>query len=229
MGILYAMVARGHVVLAEFSAAAASNAGVVARQILEKQLPQGNADSNASYSQDRYVFHVKRTDGLVVLCMADDASERRIPFAFLEDIHQRFVKTYSRAILSAPPYAMNDEFSRILSQEMERYSNDPNADRLNRLKGEMSQVRTVMINNIEKVLDRGDRLALLVEKTSTLQGNTLRFRKQSRRFKNTVWWGNVKLTGALLLVFAIILYVVLAFLCGGLFMPSCLSLAFGVD
>lgn len=51
------------------------------------------------------------------------------------------MKTYSRAILSAPPYAMNDEFSRILSQEMERYSNDPNADRLNRLKGEMSQVR----------------------------------------------------------------------------------------
>lgn len=82
MGILYAMVARGHVVLAEFSAAAASNAGAVARQILEKQLPQGNADSNASYSQDRYVFHVKRTDGLVVLCMADDASESMLPFSF---------------------------------------------------------------------------------------------------------------------------------------------------
>lgn len=227
MGILYAMVARGHVVLAEFSAAATSNAGVVARQVLEK-LPQGNADSNVSYSQDRYVFHVKRTDGLVVLCMADAASERRIPFAFMEDIHQRFVKTYGRAILTAPPYAMNDEFSRILSQEMDRYSNDPNADRLNRLKGEMSQVRTVMINNIEKVLERGDRLALLDEKASTMQGNTLRFRKQSRRFKNTVWWGNVKLTGALLLVLAIILYVVLAFLCGGLFMPSCLNFAFGV-
>jgi len=59
----------------------------------------------------------------------------------MEDIHQRFVKTYGRAILTAPPYAMNDEFSRILSQEMDRYSNDPNADRLNRLKGEMSQVR----------------------------------------------------------------------------------------
>lgn len=36
---------------------------------------------------------------------------------------------------------MNDEFSRVLSQQMEYYSNDPNADRINRLKGEMSQVR----------------------------------------------------------------------------------------
>lgn len=62
-----------------------------------------------------------------------------IPFAFLEDIHKKFVKTYGRAILSAPAYAMNDEFSRVLNQQMEYYSNDPNADRLNRLKGEMTQ------------------------------------------------------------------------------------------
>lgn len=67
-------------------------------------------------------------------------STGRIPFAFLEDIHQRFVRTYGRAVLSAQAYAMNDEFSRVMSQQMEYYSSDPNADRINRLKGEMSQV-----------------------------------------------------------------------------------------
>lgn len=69
------MVARGQVVLAEFSATQ-SNASVVAKQILSK-INQGsddtNNDSNVSFSHDRYVFHVKRTDGLTVLCMADDA------------------------------------------------------------------------------------------------------------------------------------------------------------
>ena len=64
-----------------------------------------------------------------------------MPFAFLEDIHQRFVRTYGRAVHSAQAYGMNDEFSRVLSQQMEYYSNDPNADRINRLKGEMSQVK----------------------------------------------------------------------------------------
>lgn len=71
----------------------------------------------------------------------------RIPFAFLEDIHQRFVRTYGRAVLAAQAYAMNDEFSRVLSQQMEYYSNDPNADRINRLKGEMSQVRFRSLRN----------------------------------------------------------------------------------
>ncbi|KAK4747104.1 hypothetical protein SAY87_026141 [Trapa incisa] len=220
MGILYALVARGSVVLAEFIATA-TNASAIARQILEK-LP-GNNDSHVSYSQDRYIFHVKRTDGLTVLCMADDSAGRRIPFAFLEDIHQRFVRTYGRAVLSAQPYAMNDEFSRVLSQQIEHYSNDPNADRINRLKGEMSQVRSVMIDNIDKVLERGERLELLVDKTANLQGNTIRFRKQSRRFRSTVWWRNVKLMAALIIIILIILYVIFAFVCHGLLLPSCIK------
>jgi hypothetical protein len=64
----------------------------------------------------------------------------RIPFAFLEDIHGRFVKTYGRAALTALAYAMNDEFSRVLGQQMDYYSNDPNADRISRMRGEMDQV-----------------------------------------------------------------------------------------
>lgn len=215
---MYALVARGSIVLAEFSATS-TNASVIARQILEK-IPGAN-DSHVSYSQDRYIFHVKRTDGLTVLCMADDTAGRRIPFAFLEDIHQKFVRTYGRAVLTAQAYAMNDEFSRVLSQQMEYYSNDPNADRINRLKGEMSQVRNVMIENIDKVLDRGDRLELLVDKTANMQGNTFRFRKQARRFRSAMWWRNVKLTVALIVVVLVIIYIVLAIVCHGLTIPSC--------
>ncbi|BAT76308.1 vesicle-associated membrane protein 711-like [Vigna umbellata] len=223
MGILYGMVARGEVVLAEFSATQ-SNASVVAKQILSKINvgDDNNKDSNVSFSHDRYVFHVKRTDGLTVLCMADDAFGRMIPFAFLEDIHKKFVKTYGRAILSSPAYAMNDEFSRILSQQMDYYSNDPNADRLNRLKGEMTQVRTVMVDNIEKVLERGGRLELLVEKTSAMNNNSIRFRKHSRRYKNNLWWSNVRLTVALIIVFIVVSYIILAFLCRGPLLTNCL-------
>uniref|UniRef100_A0A7N0R8D4 Uncharacterized protein n=1 Tax=Kalanchoe fedtschenkoi TaxID=63787 RepID=A0A7N0R8D4_KALFE len=220
MAIQYALVARGSVVLAEFSATA-TNASAIAKQLLDK-LP-GNEDSHVSYSQDRFIFHVKRTDGLTVLCMADDNAGRRIPFAFLEDIHQKFVRTYGRAVHSALAYGMQDEFSRVLGQQMEYYSNDPNADRINRLKGEMSQVRNVMIENIDKVLERGDRLELLVDKTSNMQGNTIRFRKQARRFRSTMWWRNVKLTIALIFLILVVVYVVLAFVCHGLALPSCIK------
>ncbi|CAN8273262.1 unnamed protein product [Cochlearia groenlandica] len=219
MTILYALVARGTVVLAEFTATS-TNASAIAKQILEK-VP-GNEDSNVSYSQDRHVFHVKRTDGLTVLCMAEETSGRRIPFAFLEDIHQRFVRTYARAVHTAQAYAMNDEFSRVLSQQIDYYSNDPNADRINRIKGEMNQVRGVMIENIDKVLDRGERLELLVDKTTNMQGNTFRFRKQARRFRSNVWWRNCKLTVLLILLLLVIIYISVAFVCHGPTLPSCI-------
>uniref|UniRef100_A0A7N0USK5 Uncharacterized protein n=1 Tax=Kalanchoe fedtschenkoi TaxID=63787 RepID=A0A7N0USK5_KALFE len=221
MSILYAMVSRGEVVLSEFSATA-TNAGSIARQIMEK-VPGKDDDCHVSYAQDRYVFHVRRTDGVTTLCMADETAGRRVPFAFLEDIHLRFVRTYGRAIRSAQPYAMNDEFSRVLNQEMESYSNNLNVDRINRLKGEMSQVRNVMVENIDKVLGRGERLELLVDKTANMQGNTFRFRKQAHRFRTNAWWSNIKLWITLIIVILVILYVVTAFVCHGLTLPSCLK------
>lgn len=56
------------------------------------------------------------------------------------------------------------------------------------------------MDNIDRVLERGDRLEVLVDKTATMQGNTVRFKRQARRFRNTMWWRNVKLTYAMFLL-----------------------------
>ncbi len=37
-----------------------------------------------SYTYDAYVFHYVAADGLVFMCMADEAAQRRICFSFLE-------------------------------------------------------------------------------------------------------------------------------------------------
>ncbi|KAK6235221.1 hypothetical protein SCA6_010558 [Theobroma cacao] len=205
MAILYAVVARGTVVLAEFSAVT-GNTGAVARRILEK-LP-GEADSRLCFSQDRYIFHILRSDGLSFLCMANDTFGRRIPFSYLEDIHMRFMKNYGRVAHYAPAYAMNDEFSRVLHQQMEFFSSNPSADTLNRVRGEVGEatlgnscqhIRTIMVENIEKILERGDRIELLVDKTATMQDGAFHFKKQSKRLRRALWMKNAKLLVSMLL------------------------------
>lgn len=52
----------------------------------------------------------------------------------------RFMKNYGRFAHAAPAYAMNDEFSRVLHQQMEFFSSNPSADTLNRVRGEISEV-----------------------------------------------------------------------------------------
>ncbi|CAL9057824.1 vesicle-associated membrane protein 714 isoform X2 [Musa acuminata AAA Group] len=220
MAILYAVVARGTSVLAEF-AAVTGNVGAVARRILEKLPP--DSDSRLCFSQDRYIFHVLRSDGITFLCMANDTFGRRVPFLYLEDIHMRFMKNYGRVAHSALAYAMNDEFSRVLHQQMEFFSSNPSADTLNRVRGEVSEIHTIMVDNVEKILDRGDRIALLVDKTATMQDSAFHFRKQSRRLRRALWMKNAKLLAVLTLAIVLLLYVIIAAFCGGITLPSCRS------
>lgn len=52
----------------------------------------------------------------------------------------RFMKNYGKVAPYAPAYAMNDEFSRVLHQQMEFFSSNPSADTLNRVRGEVNEV-----------------------------------------------------------------------------------------
>lgn len=66
----------------------------------------------------RHIFHYIVDDGITYLCMADEEFGRRIPFAFLEDIKNRFRATYGDRGKAAHAYAMNTDFSRVLQNQM---------------------------------------------------------------------------------------------------------------
>lgn len=46
---------------------------------------------------------------------------------------------------------------------------------------------------LEKVLARGERIELLVDKTENLQSNAFKFKKQSSALKRAMWFKNVRL------------------------------------
>ncbi len=66
------------------------------------------------------------------------------------------------------------------------------ADALSRVQGEMESVRGIMTENIERVLERGERIELLVDKTDRLGGSAREFRIRSRVLRRRMWWKNVK-------------------------------------
>lgn len=135
----------------------------------------------------------------------------------------RFMKNYSRVANYAPAYAMNDEFSRVLHQQMEFFSSNASADTLNRVRGEVGEIRTIMVDNIEKILERGDRIELLVDKTATMQDSAFHFRKQSKRLRRALWMKNFKLLALLTCLIVVVLYLIIAACCGGISLPSCRS------
>lgn len=102
--------------LADFNVPSVSgNFAMVTKRILEK-IPAQNA--KMSYMYDRHIFHYVVEDGLVYMTMADEAFGRRIPFAFLEDIKNRFKAAYLTpsfpyvALLRAYRFRLTDQLRR---------------------------------------------------------------------------------------------------------------------
>ena len=67
-----------------------------------------------------------------------------------------------------------------------------------------------------QVLDRGERLELLVDKTDHLQNEAFVFKRQSRQLKNKLWWRNARLLVLIFGMVALGAYVVAAIACGPL-------------
>lgn len=77
---------------------------------------------------------------------------RRIAYSFLEDVKTRFVEEYGSTAQELRAYEIDDSFSLTLRDRMLFFSNDRNADQINRVKGQLGEVKNIMIDNIEKVL-----------------------------------------------------------------------------
>mmetsp|Transcript_11086 Transcript_11086/g.33079 ORF Transcript_11086/g.33079 Transcript_11086/m.33079 type:complete len:227 (+) Transcript_11086:214-894(+) len=212
--ILYALVARGKTVLSEFTFTS-GNFPTITRLLLAKI--DCDSDGKMSYVYDQYVFHYLCDDGILYLCMCDDANNdrRRVPFAFLEDVKQRFRAAYGETAKTAIAFAMNHEFSVVLQRQMELF-NGPmaSAGQFSDVHRKLDDVKNVMVQNIEMVLERGEKLELLVDKTDRLQASAFTFEKSSRKLKEAMFWKKVKLYMLALSAVGFVVFIITWVACG---------------
>jgi len=208
--IIYSLISRGDVILCEFTNSS-GNFQTITSSIL-KNLPKGN--KKVSYTHEKYNFHIIIEDGVIYLCMASQDFQRRICFAFLEDIKNQFLSRFVGSWAKANAYALDEEFKPVLKKQMEYYSNGTNTDRILKVRKEIDEVKSIMVENIEKVLERGDKIELLVEKTDTLSHESFTFHSKSKDLKRHMWWKNFKITLILFLVVLAIIYFIIAAFCG---------------
>ena len=68
-----------------------------------------------------------------------------------------------------------------------------------------------------QVLERGERIELLVDKTDHLQSESFAFKRDARRMRQKMWWQNVRWMVALGAVVLFIIYVIVAIVCSPTF------------
>jgi len=97
---------------------------------------------------------------------------------------------------------------------MYQFSQGENEDVVAKAQREIDSVRGIMTENIERVLERGERIDLLVDKTAGLQTGAREFRVRSRGLRRRMWWKNTKLMILLVFVCVFLLYLFVGFGCG---------------
>lgn len=132
-----------------------------------------------------------------------------MPFGYLFEIRKRFFAQFPAGAGSdyadMPNYGAG-AFNAELRGLMVEYgaTSGGQSDAIGNAKREIDDVRGIMTKNIESLLERGERIDLLVDKTDRLGGSAREFRVRSRGLKRQMWWKNIKLMALLALVVIII-------------------------
>ncbi|KAM3315487.1 hypothetical protein ACQJBY_033930 [Aegilops geniculata] len=165
--LVYSFVGRGTTVLADH-AEASGNFASVAAQCLQKLPPNNN---RLSYNCDGHTFNYHIHDGFTYCVVATESAGRQLPIGFIERVKEDFAKKYSGGkAKTAGPNSLKREFGPKLKEHMKYCDLHPEEiDKLAKVKAQVSEVKGVMMQNIEKVLDRGEKIELLVDKTEDLR------------------------------------------------------------
>ncbi|KAJ5297346.1 hypothetical protein PENANT_c005G08906 [Penicillium antarcticum] len=230
--LLYSCIAHRTTILAEHSSPGASSTS--ASSLASIILPKITHDKpqKLTFTHERLFVHYiadspKAGDDsnrseqssqapLSFLVVASAEQGRRIPFAYLLEMKRNFLSRYppsTTEFSSLPAYgcaAFNGELRSLL----QTYNTAPPADSLASAKREIDSVRDIMTENIERVLERGERIDLLVDKTDRLGGSAHDFRMRSRGLRRRMWWKNTKLMIMIVVVIIFLLYIFIGMGCG---------------
>lgn len=87
-------------------------------------------------------------------------------------------------------------------------------DQARQVRRELDAVKDIMTQNIERVLDRGERIEVLVDKSSHLTSSAITFQRRSKEVKRQMWWGSIRTTALIACVSLVLLYFLVGVGCG---------------
>lgn len=153
--------------------------------------------------------------GFTYLVVADSSLGRHVPFACLDRIKAEFARDHATEAQDAIAHSLNKSFAPRLKEHLEFCSANPEAvSKVSQVQQQVSQVKEIMMDNIEKVLDRGEKIELLVDKSDALRFQADNFHKTGRQLRRKMWCENMKMKAIIGLILLAILLTLIFTLCG---------------
>lgn len=173
MPIIQGLIAEGNQLKGEYGGNEKLREAIMDK-ILPK-LPKNN--HKRTLTQKDLEFHYKYSGSYVFFCVANGDTPKRVCWAFVDELENEFLR------LNNPNNATR--VKSIIKDKM-NFWNDPNNDKISNLRNKVDEVKDVMIDNIEKVLDRGEKLDHLTQATEDIEASAQFFQRGTRKLKNNM-------------------------------------------
>ncbi|MCO5566428.1 hypothetical protein L7F22_020105 [Adiantum nelumboides] len=225
--LVYNMVARGEVVLAEyspFSTAAITAFSTLATHastlIASSAHNMNHPNALLSFTSDNiHTYHFLVQDEFRFVIVSQDLIERKIAFKCLQRMESDFYKCYmganSSITASLPAHALDKEFGPKLKDHME-YCLDHfrTLQKLPSVRDQVQEVKESVLENIKKVHD--SQITLEIDKLEVLQAQAENYVRQGKLLRDEMWIKQAKIKLVAILSTLILVLLIWVGICHGI-------------
>lgn len=160
-----------------------------AKQLLRKL---HNMPPRCSVEAGEHVFHYMMVDGVCYMALFDRGYPKNLSFAFLEDIHKTFQEELKREFgtgsvdyrshietIEKPYYFI--KFDRQITKKKAEYRDPQSSKALGKLNENLTEVSSIMRQNIDEILKRGENLESVGRKANDLKDSSQKFKNMTGR------------------------------------------------
>ncbi|CAJ1990120.1 vesicle-associated membrane protein [Leishmania donovani] len=176
-------------------------------------------DAKVSYQLEQDVFHFFIENDIVYACTTSGHYENRIVFGFLLHIKDAFKTSFAGRADRYPHHAdLTPEkchgFSSTLASSRKTFNESPQEDKVCRIKEQLNATREVMLQNLDSIIERGDRIDTLCDRAELLRDEAQCFHSNARSLKHAVLMHKINIIIGVVIFLAILALIITFSVCG---------------
>jgi len=140
-------------------------------------------DTDANY------HYLSTGDNTIFACVTTKSTPTRITFAFIESIESSYKAYLSNGFIKEECKKM----ARTTLEQKVAFYNDPANDKISNINESLVRAQNTMTENIEKTLERGDKLDTMHATSIALASQAGQFNKRSGELKRQMMWRHIKM------------------------------------
>ena len=159
-----------------------------------------------SIESEQYYFHYIIEFGACFLTLCDKSFDKKLAFSFLQNLSEEFFNEYGDKINSKNlrPYPFI-EFDSYIQKTKKKFQ-DRRSSKVNLLNTELNDIQRIMLENVQDILNRGEKLSDVDLKVQDLRNQSKVFEKNASELNSNSMAAIITGSSIFLLIFIIWYY-----------------------